>query len=191
MITKKAKNSAALSGIATLFFLAGCASIMEPPLARGPEQVYPTPEQAASALVEATRDDDRPKLLKILGPTAADLITLGPGSLFTRMTVGAFVTSPWSVEVKGLCNKPGTFDVEGLIKKFPLEERVYRFRCVERWAIRNSPSTQFYLWRDRDGATGNLNRVRPGFRFAGLDQSEDSQCESLSDYFTDDVCRCR
>jgi len=49
--------------------------------------------------------------------------------------VGAFVTSPWAVDVTGQCNKPGKFDIEDLLKKFPLEERVYRFRCVERWAM--------------------------------------------------------
>src|SRR6185295_10050034 len=36
--------------------------------------------------------------------------------------VGKFVTSPWSVEVTGLVNKPKTFDVEDLLRTMPLEE---------------------------------------------------------------------
>jgi sulfoxide reductase catalytic subunit YedY len=45
------------------------------------------------------------------------------------------VASPWALEVKGLCAKPGTFDVDDLVKTMPLEERLYRFRCVEAWAM--------------------------------------------------------
>jgi len=46
-----------------------------------------------------------------------------------------FVTSPWSVEVYGLCNKPTTFAMEDLLKQFPPEERIYRLRCVEAWTM--------------------------------------------------------
>ncbi len=45
-----------------------------------------------------------------------------------------FKTSPWSVEVGGLVNKPGTYTVEELQQKYPPEERVYRMRCVEAWS---------------------------------------------------------
>ena len=45
-----------------------------------------------------------------------------------------FVTQPWSVPVDGLVNKPKTFDLNELLK-FPLEERVYRLRCVEGWSM--------------------------------------------------------
>jgi sulfoxide reductase catalytic subunit YedY len=46
-----------------------------------------------------------------------------------------FITDPWSVSVKGECNKPGTFDLEDIIKPHELEERIYRFRCVEAWSM--------------------------------------------------------
>ena len=45
-----------------------------------------------------------------------------------------FVTRPWTVSVDGLVNKPRTFDLDELLK-FPLEERVYRLRCVEGWSM--------------------------------------------------------
>jgi sulfoxide reductase catalytic subunit YedY len=45
-----------------------------------------------------------------------------------------FVTNPWNVSVEGLVNKPTTFGLEELLK-FPLEERIYRLRCVERWSM--------------------------------------------------------
>ena len=49
--------------------------------------------------------------------------------------VGKFKTEPWKVEVGGLVEKPLTLDARELIAMFPLEERVYRFRCVEAWSM--------------------------------------------------------
>ena len=45
-----------------------------------------------------------------------------------------FFTRPWTVSVEGLVNKPRVFDLDELLK-FPLEERVYRLRCVEGWSM--------------------------------------------------------
>ncbi|MGB3071124.1 MAG: protein-methionine-sulfoxide reductase catalytic subunit MsrP [Ottowia sp.] len=44
-------------------------------------------------------------------------------------------TSPWVVEVEGLVKKPGKFDLEQLLKLSPMEERIYRLRCVEGWSM--------------------------------------------------------
>jgi sulfoxide reductase catalytic subunit YedY len=44
-------------------------------------------------------------------------------------------TDPWKVEVSGLVNNPKTYDLDDLYQKFSLEERIYRFRCVEAWAM--------------------------------------------------------
>ncbi len=44
-------------------------------------------------------------------------------------------TSPWSVVVEGECAKPGRFDLEALLKLSPMEERIYRLRCVEGWSM--------------------------------------------------------
>jgi methionine sulfoxide reductase catalytic subunit len=41
----------------------------------------------------------------------------------------------WQLEVTGLVDRPQTYGLEDLQRKFPLEERVYRFRCVEAWAM--------------------------------------------------------
>jgi sulfoxide reductase catalytic subunit YedY len=42
---------------------------------------------------------------------------------------------PWSVKVDGLVHKPKTFDIDEILKLAPLEERVYRLRCVEAWSM--------------------------------------------------------
>jgi methionine sulfoxide reductase catalytic subunit len=44
-------------------------------------------------------------------------------------------TRPWQVEVSGLVKNPRTYDIDDLKKAFPLEERIYRFRCVEAWSM--------------------------------------------------------
>ena len=46
-----------------------------------------------------------------------------------------FVARPWAVAVSGLCHRPRVFDVDDLFRRFPLEERVYRMRCVEGWSM--------------------------------------------------------
>jgi sulfoxide reductase catalytic subunit YedY len=44
-------------------------------------------------------------------------------------------TYPWTVSVEGECEKPRKFGIDELIKLAPLEERIYRHRCVEAWSI--------------------------------------------------------
>ena len=46
-----------------------------------------------------------------------------------------FVTSPWSVSVEGEVAKPRKFTMDEILKLAPLEERIYRHRCVEAWSI--------------------------------------------------------
>lgn len=48
---------------------------------------------------------------------------------------GDFKTRPWSITVEGECNKPGTYDLDDIIKPSQFEERIYRFRCVEAWSM--------------------------------------------------------
>ena len=49
--------------------------------------------------------------------------------------VDGFKTSPWSIEVKGLVDNPMTLTMEDILKDYEQEERIYRFRCVEAWAM--------------------------------------------------------
>ena len=46
-----------------------------------------------------------------------------------------FEPRPWSVAVKGECDKPGSYDYEDLVSPHVLEERIYRLRCVEAWSM--------------------------------------------------------
>jgi sulfoxide reductase catalytic subunit YedY len=64
-----------------------------------------------------------------------------------------FNPRPWKVKVEGECKKPQTFDIDTLLK-IPLEERVYRMRCVEGWSM-VIPWIGFPL-------SALLNQVEPG-----------------------------
>jgi methionine sulfoxide reductase catalytic subunit len=48
---------------------------------------------------------------------------------------GSFTARPWTVAVEGEVAKPGTYDVDELIRLFPPAEHVYRMRCVEAWSM--------------------------------------------------------
>ena len=48
---------------------------------------------------------------------------------------GQFTTHPWTVEIAGLVKQPRVYDIDHLVRLIPLEERLYRLRCVEAWAI--------------------------------------------------------
>ncbi len=47
----------------------------------------------------------------------------------------ALTVAPWSVKIDGLVDKPATYTLEDVLKSAPLEERVYRLRCVEGWSM--------------------------------------------------------
>jgi sulfoxide reductase catalytic subunit YedY len=48
---------------------------------------------------------------------------------------GSLNTRPWTITVEGEVKKTKTFDIDALLKLAPLEERIYRLRCVEGWSM--------------------------------------------------------
>lgn len=58
-------------------------------------------------------------------------------SKFTWRYVDKFRTSPWQITIDGLCRQPLTLEVDELLRRFRAHrtERLYRHRCVERWAM--------------------------------------------------------
>jgi sulfoxide reductase catalytic subunit YedY len=59
----------------------------------------------------------------------------GTGKDDPESNAGSLKTRPWKVLVDGEVNKPRTFGIEELLKLAPLEERIYRLRCVEAWSM--------------------------------------------------------
>jgi len=59
----------------------------------------------------------------------------GTGKSDPAENAGSLKTRPWTVAVEGEVRQPRTWDIDALLKLAPLEERVYRMRCVEGWSM--------------------------------------------------------
>ncbi len=59
----------------------------------------------------------------------------GTGKEDPARHAGTLKPRPWTVAVEGEVKKPGSFDLDTLMKLAPMEERVYRLRCVEGWSM--------------------------------------------------------
>jgi sulfoxide reductase catalytic subunit YedY len=59
----------------------------------------------------------------------------GTGKTDPAQYAGALTTDPWEVEIDGLVEKPGTYSFKDIMKEMTVEERIYRFRCVEAWSM--------------------------------------------------------
>ncbi|MBI4466195.1 MAG: protein-methionine-sulfoxide reductase catalytic subunit MsrP [Acidobacteria bacterium] len=80
-----------------------------------------------------------------------------------------FRSRPWEIEVRGEVEKPRRLDVDELIRQMPLEERVYRLRCVEAWSVVvpwiGFPLAKFVEWARPKSSARYLRMVsfnRPG-----------------------------
>ena len=77
-----------------------------------------------------------------LEPTALEDISsynnfyeFGTGKTDPASHAHQLTTDPWSVEIDGMVDRPGSYGLADILKKVTLEERIYRFRCVETWSM--------------------------------------------------------
>jgi sulfoxide reductase catalytic subunit YedY len=103
----------------------------------------------AGAALFTSRASAAEKLAAVKGPFSADekptpfvdvasynnYYEFGTAKDEPSKNAGKLKTSPWSVAVEGAVAKPKVFDLDALMKMAPLEERIYRHRCVEAWSI--------------------------------------------------------
>jgi len=59
----------------------------------------------------------------------------GTGKEDPAANAHTLVTSPWTVKIDGLVDTPGDYALEDILSKMTIEERLYRFRCVEAWSM--------------------------------------------------------
>ena len=48
---------------------------------------------------------------------------------------GALTIDPWAIEIAGMVERPGSYDLQEILAAMTIEERIYRFRCVEAWSM--------------------------------------------------------
>jgi len=75
----------------------------------------------------------------------------------------ALTTDPWAVEIDGLVDRPGSYDLGDILARMTIEERIYRFRCVEAWSM-VIPWNGFQL-----SDLLNLAGVQPGAKYVGFE----------------------
>ncbi|MDK3017637.1 protein-methionine-sulfoxide reductase catalytic subunit MsrP [Pseudodonghicola flavimaris] len=59
----------------------------------------------------------------------------GTGKSDPAENAHSLITAPWSIRIDGLVDRPGDYDLTDILAKMDLEERIYRFRCVEAWSM--------------------------------------------------------
>ena len=59
----------------------------------------------------------------------------GTGKTDPAEYAGALTTTPWTVEIDGMVKNPGKYDIDDIKAAMTIEERIYRFRCVEAWSM--------------------------------------------------------
>ncbi len=89
---------------------------------------------SALASVPARRQEDKPNTWEEI-TTYNNYYEFGTDKEDPSANAGKFRTRPWTVKVDGLVKKPADYQLEDLVKPFKLEDRVYRFRCVEAWSM--------------------------------------------------------
>lgn len=87
-----------------------------------------------SALATSHRQDDKPNTFEEI-THYNNYYEFGMDKEDPAANSQKFRTKPWTVKVDGLVKKPADYHFEDLVKPFKLEDRVYRFRCVEAWSM--------------------------------------------------------
>lgn len=109
------------------------SQVSAPPLLGIPE---PSP---TAKLYPAKRNEkftlDRPLTEEAVAGRYNNFYEFSPRKDRVSRLVSRFQTRPWQIEVTGMVKKPQTFDIDDLVRRMPIEERLYRLRCVEAWSI--------------------------------------------------------
>jgi sulfoxide reductase catalytic subunit YedY len=114
---------------------AAAASIM-PPIAAA-QRVADLPDPTTN-LYPAKRNEkyvlDRPVTDEKVNGTYNNFYEFSPDKSVWR-AAQALRVRPWTVKIDGMVEKPIEIGIDDLIRKMPIEERLYRHRCVERWSM--------------------------------------------------------
>ena len=89
--------------------------------------IMPTMGQAAVELPEPNSWEDI--------TTYNNYYEFGTGKGDPAANAHQLTISPWTVKIDGMVDNPGDYDFDDIMKKMTVEERIYRFRCVEAWSM--------------------------------------------------------
>jgi len=113
---------------------AAAAAALAPTLACGDEGEVPPPALAAGVDTNPFRTDE--ELTTFEDATRYNnFYEFGADKSDPQRYAGSLRTRPWSVAITGEVGKPGTIDLDDLLRPHTVEERIYRLRCVEAWSM--------------------------------------------------------
>lgn len=117
---------------------------------------------AGQARAAGYSTDEAPNTLEEIS-TYNNYYEFGYGKEEPATNAQALTIDPWSVEIGGMVDKPGIYDLSDVLAGQTIEERIYRFRCVEAWSM-------VIPWQGFELA-GLLNRigVQPGAKFVAFE----------------------
>ncbi len=121
------------------FLMAASASLAAAAVNGAPDWLGPSPEAYAGEKIPGVRkspysSDEPPNSLKDIA-TYNNFYEFGTDKYSPARNAKGLVTRPWTVAVEGEVKRPKLYDIDDLTKLAPLEERVYRLRCVEGWSM--------------------------------------------------------
>lgn len=97
---------------------------------------------AGGAAALAAGSIAQPTRAETLTPNTLEEITsynnfyeFGTGKSDPAKYAHMLTTSPWEIKIDGMVDNPGTYPLQELIGDLDIEERIYRFRCVEAWSM--------------------------------------------------------
>jgi sulfoxide reductase catalytic subunit YedY len=105
-----------------------------PGAAGAPLASTPNPGESVAALVHASGQDETPNTWEEI-TNYNNYYEFGVEKTDPAANAHQLRTRPWSVAVEGEAEVTGNFHLEDLLKPYVLEERIYRFRCVEAWSM--------------------------------------------------------
>lgn len=94
---------------------------------RGLSKLHPTLNKQYVVVDKTTPYED--------ATTYNNFYEFGTGKSDPAQNAHSLITRPWTIRIEGEVNKPMTLGIDDLLKLAPLEERIYRLRCVEAWSM--------------------------------------------------------
>jgi sulfoxide reductase catalytic subunit YedY len=107
---------------------------LSPTLACGAEDEARPVTRAAGADLNPFRTDEEPTSFED-ATRYNNFYEFGTDKSDPRRYAGSLQTRPWSVAITGEVGRPGTIDLDDLLRPHTAEERIYRLRCVEAWSM--------------------------------------------------------
>ncbi|TRW98585.1 protein-methionine-sulfoxide reductase catalytic subunit MsrP [Paracoccus sp. M683] len=92
------------------------------------------PAMALTGRPSALSTDEKPNTIAEI-TNYNNFYEFGTGKEDPARNAGSLTTDPWSVEIGGMVERPGSYSVADLAPENALEERIYRLRCVEAWSM--------------------------------------------------------